>query len=88
MNIVIVLRFIKHNGSEFDVVVMCIPRAAPMLLTRNLLYTGITRARELLIIISDIKTIGYMIQNVDSKKRNTGLRYKLENIEEEKTLKK
>ncbi len=67
---------------------MCIPRAAPMLLTRNLLYTGITRARELLIIISDIKTIGYMIQNVDSKKRNTGLRYKLENIEEEKTLKK
>lgn len=56
---------------------MCIPKAAPMLLTRNLLYTGITRAKELLIIIGDSRTIGFMIQNVDSKKRNTGLRYKL-----------
>ncbi len=57
---------------------MCIPRAAPMLLTRNLLYTGITRAKELLIVIGDSRTIGFMIGNVDSRKRNTGLRYKLE----------
>ncbi len=57
---------------------MCIPKAAPMLLTRNLLYTGITRARKLLIVISDSRTINYMLQNVDSKKRNTGLKYKLE----------
>ena len=68
---------IKLNGSEFDVVIMCVPRTAPMLLTRNLLYTGITRARELLIIIGDSKTVGFMIQNIDSKKRNTGLKYKL-----------
>ena len=73
------LQFIKHNGSEFDVVIMCVPKAAPMLLTRNLLYTGITRARELLIIIGDSKTLGYMIKNVDSKKRNTGLKFKLMN---------
>lgn len=58
---------------------MPVPRAAPMLLTRNLLYTGITRARELLIIIGDSRTVGYMIQNIDSKKRNTGLKYKIEN---------
>lgn len=57
---------------------MCIPRAAPMLLTRNLLYTGITRAKELLIIVGDSRTIGFMIGNVDSRKRNTGLKYKLE----------
>ncbi len=56
---------------------MCIPKAAPMLLTRNLLYTGITRAKELLIVVGDSRTIGFMIQNVDSKKRNTGLDYKL-----------
>ncbi len=49
-----------------------------MLLTRNLLYTGITRAKELLVIIGDSKTVSYMINNVDSKKRNTGLKYKLE----------
>ena len=73
------LPFIKHSGSEFDVVIMCVPKAAPMLLTRNLLYTGITRARELLIIIGDSRTLGYMIKNVDSKKRNTGLKYKLMN---------
>ena len=71
------LPFIKHSGSEFDVVIMCVPKAAPMLLTRNLLYTGITRARELLIIIGDSRTLGYMIKNVDSKKRNTGLKYEL-----------
>ena len=73
------LQFIKHNGSEFDVVIMCVPKTAPMLLTRNLLYTGITRAKELLILIGDNKTIEFMIQNVDSKKRNTGLRSKMEN---------
>ena len=57
---------------------MCIPRTAPMLLTRNLLYTGITRDRKLLIIIGEGKNVGFMINNVDSKKRNTGLEYKLE----------
>lgn len=50
-----------------------------MLLTRNLLYTGITRAKKLLIIISSDKIIDFMIKNIDSKKRNTGLEYKLEN---------
>ena len=44
-------RYIKHNGSEFDVVILVAPQASPMLLTRNLLYTGITRAKKLLIII-------------------------------------
>ncbi len=78
MSIAIALQFTKHSGSEFDVVIMCIPKAAPMLLTRNLLYTGITRAKELLIVVGDSRTIGFMIQNVDSKKRNTGLDYKLQ----------
>jgi exodeoxyribonuclease V alpha subunit len=77
LSIAIALQFTKHSGSEFDVVIMCIPKAAPMLLTRNLLYTGITRAKELLIVVGDSRTIGFMIQNVDSKKRNTGLDYKL-----------
>ena len=48
-----------------------------MLLTRNLLYTGITRAKKLLVIISSRSIIDFMIQNVDIKKRNTGLRYKI-----------
>lgn len=60
---------------------MAIPPAAPMLLTRNLLYTGITRAKKLLIIIGSEKVVDFMIQNVDSKKRNTGLEFKMRMIE-------
>ena len=56
---------------------MIIPQSSPMLLTRNLLYTGITRAKEMLIVIGSEKIVEFMIQNVDSKKRNTGLEYKM-----------
>lgn len=59
---------------------MAIPPSAPMLMTRNLLYTGITRAKKLLIIVGMEKAVQYMIQNVDSKKRNTGLEYKMKKI--------
>lgn len=67
----------KSQGSEFDVVIMCLPQAAPMLLTRNLLYTGITRAKELLIILGSNNVVNFMIQNTETKKRNTGLESKL-----------
>ena len=70
----------KSQGSEFDVVILPISASAPMLLTRNLLYTAITRAKKLLIVISSSSIINRMIQNYDSKKRNTGLEYKLINI--------
>lgn len=76
------LLYIRHNGSEFDVVIMVLPKSSPMLLTRNLLYTGITRAKKLLIILGDEKTVNFMIQNIDSKKRNTGLEYKLKALDQ------
>ena len=75
--------FIKHNGSEFDVVIMLAPQSAPMLLTRNLLYTAVTRAKKLLIIVGSDRVVSYMIQNVDSKKRNTGLEFKMRQLAEE-----
>ena len=56
---------------------MVVPQSSPMLLTRNLLYTGITRAKKLLIIIGSERTVEFMKKNVDSKKRNTGLKYKM-----------
>ena len=74
------LQYIRLNGSEFDVVIMLAPSSAPMLMTRNLLYTGITRAKKLLIIIGSEKVVSYMVQNVDSKKRNTGLEFKLKMV--------
>ena len=67
----------KAQGSEFDVVIMAIPPSSPILLTRNLLYTGLTRAKKLLIVVSNQNIIEYMIKNIDSKKRNTGLEYKM-----------
>lgn len=70
----------KSQGSEFDVVIIVAPQAAPMLLTRNLLYTAITRAKKLLVIVGSKNTIDFMIQNVDSKKRNTGLKSKISDL--------
>lgn len=67
----------KSQGSEFDVVIMCVPQASPMLLTRNLLYTGMTRAKKLLILLGNKNIVEFMIKNIDVKKRNTGLEYKL-----------
>lgn len=61
-------------------VITVLPQTAPMLLTRNLLYTGLTRAKKLLIVISNDKILNFMIQNEDTKKRNTGLAYKLKQL--------
>ena len=68
----------KAQGSEFDVVIMVVPPSSPMLLTRNLLYTGMTRAKKMLIVIGNNNVIDFMIQNADTKKRNTGLKEKFE----------
>lgn len=74
------LRYINLNGSEFDVVILPITQAAPMLLTKNLLYTAMTRAKKLLIVIGSSNIIQFMIRNTEVKKRNTGLKYKLEKL--------
>lgn len=72
----------KSQGSEFPVVVMIITNGPPMLYTRNLLYTGVTRAKQFLIILGKENLLGRMIDNADTKKRNTGLRNKLEKFTE------
>ena len=70
----------KAQGSEFDVVLMPVYQIAPMLQTRNLLYTAITRAKKLIIIMGNRSIIDFMIKNNNTKNRNTGLEYKLNNI--------
>ena len=72
------LLFIKHSGSEFDVAIVVVPQTAPMLLTRNILYTAMTRAKKMLIIIGKDNTIEFMINNVNSKERNTQMRSRLQ----------
>lgn len=68
----------KSQGSEFPVVVMPIISGPPMLYTRNLLYTGVTRAKNLLVIVGNENIIKFMINNNNIKSRNTGLKYKLQ----------
>jgi len=68
----------KSQGSEFPVVVMPLLSGPSMLYTRNLLYTGVTRARQLLVIVGEEMIIKNMVENNNTKKRNTGLKFKLE----------
>jgi exodeoxyribonuclease V alpha subunit len=72
----------KSQGGEFPLVVMPITSGPPMLYTRNLLYTGVTRAKNMLIIIGKESVVSHMIRNNETKLRNTGLVYKLSKYKE------
>ncbi len=65
----------KSQGSEFRVVVMPISYGAPLLLSRNVLYTAITRAKELVVLVGDTKYLMRMINNNHIGKRNSALGY-------------
>ena len=67
----------KSQGSEFPVVVMPITSGPPMLYTRNILYTGVTRAKKFLIILGKESIVNYMISNNNTQSRNTGLKQKM-----------
>lgn len=67
----------KSQGSEFPVVVMPITSGPPMLYTRNILYTGVTRAKKFLIIQGKESIVNYMIDNNHTQSRNTGLKQKM-----------
>ena len=56
---------------------MVLPSTTPILLNRNVLYTGITRAKKLLIVIGMPKLVETMIGNAEIRKRITGLEYKM-----------
>ncbi len=70
----------KSQGSEFDYVILPLLTGYQKLFTRNLLYTAMTRAKKMLIIIGSKKVINYMVDNIDSKNRKTGLKEKIINI--------
>lgn len=53
----------KSQGSEFPVIIMPVHFAPPMLLTRNLLYTGITRAKRLVVLVGEERYLQMMIRN-------------------------
>ena len=67
----------KAQGSEYRAVILAACDGAPMLLTRGVLYTAITRARELLIIVGDEEVVARMTANDRQQRRYSGLRWRL-----------
>ena len=67
----------KSQGSEFPVVIMPVIGGPPMLLTRNLLYTAMTRARELVVLVGSEDIIRRMVQNDHVARRYTTLEKRL-----------
>jgi len=69
----------KSQGSEFPVVVIPVVTQHYMLLARNLLYTGITRGKELVVLIGQKKAINIAVKNNKEAHRLTKLAYRLQN---------
>ncbi len=67
----------KAQGSEYRAVILSAYSVPQMLKARNLLYTAVTRARELLIIVGDEEVIFQMVQNDKQRKRYSGLKVRL-----------
>ncbi|WP_313339417.1 ATP-dependent RecD-like DNA helicase [Sedimentibacter sp.] len=70
----------KSQGSEFPVIIMPIVWGPPMLLTRNLFYTAITRAKKLVVLVGIEKYMQEMINNNKIDRRYSALRYRLESL--------
>ena len=67
----------KSQGSEFPAVVVALSGVPPMLRLRNLLYTAITRARKLVVLVGDAEILKQMVNNVTERERYTGLRERI-----------
>lgn len=72
----------KSQGSEFPVVIIPMCRFAPALMCRNLLYTAVTRAKSMVILVGSEGAVMSMAMGNNMKERYTGLGYKLYTIQE------
>jgi exodeoxyribonuclease V alpha subunit len=70
----------KAQGSEYRAVILALSPGSQMLLTRGVLYTAVTRAKELLIMVGDDQTAYQMIDNFRQSKRYTALRVRLRKL--------
>lgn len=67
----------KSQGSEYPIVVMPVLMNHYVMLQRNLIYTGITRAKKICVLIGSTKALAYAIHNMTVLKRNTKLKERL-----------
>lgn len=68
----------KSQGSEYRAVVLTCWNGSPYLLSRSILYTAITRARDLLILVGREETVGVMVENAKKNRRYSGLKLRLQ----------
>jgi exodeoxyribonuclease V alpha subunit len=68
----------KSQGSEYRAVILVAWNGPPMLLTRSVLYTAVTRARELLIVAGNEEIVATMVSNAKRNRRYTGLKLRLQ----------
>ena len=68
----------KSQGSEFPAVVIPVHTQHYMMLQRNLLYTGITRGRRLVVLVGTPKAIGISVKRADARKRYSALTQRLQ----------
>ena len=68
----------KSQGSEYRAVILTAGNGSPYLLNRSILYTAITRARELLIIVGREDTVAAMVENAKKNRRYSGLKLRLQ----------
>ena len=71
----------KSQGSEYRAVILAAWNGSPYLLSRSVLYTAITRARDLLIIVGREETVAVMTENAKKNRRYTGLKLRLQGKE-------
>ena len=69
----------KSQGSEYPIVVMPLLMSHFVMLQRNLVYTGVTRAKKQCVIVGDTRAVGYAVKNMVVLKRNTMLKERLQN---------
>ncbi len=67
----------KSQGSEYPIVVMPFTMSHYVMLQRNLLYTGVTRAKKILVLIGEKKAVWYAVKNETTADRNTKLAERL-----------
>ena len=67
----------KAQGSEYPIVVMPVLMTHYVMLQRNLIYTGITRAKKICVLLGAAKALAYAVRNVSVLKRNTRLKERL-----------
>lgn len=70
----------KSQGSEFPVVIIPAYMGASLLMNRNLLYTGITRAKEMVVVVGIPKALKYMVDNTRSMERYSSLNWRIKEV--------